>query len=206
MEIKFKNWAIKLVIICVLVYVLQLIFPGFTDFFLLTQQHPLQIWRYLTAIFLHASLGHLVLNMFALGIFGFILERMIGSRNFLITFFVTGIIANLISINFYDSSLGASGAIFGVIGALVLIRPLMVVWAFGLPMPMFIAAILWAVLDVIGVFVPSGTANIAHLSGLAIGLIIGAIYREWGSKKEQQLRVIKIDEDSIRRWEDAYMR
>jgi len=206
MEIKFKNWAIKLVIICVLVYVLQLIFPGFTDFFLLTQQHPLQIWRYLTAIFLHASLGHLVLNMFALGIFGFILERMIGSRNFLITFFVTGIIANLISINFYDSSLGASGAIFGVIGALVLIRPLMVVWAFGLPMPMFIAAILWAVLDVIGVIVPSGTANIADLSGLAIGLIIGAIYREWGSKKEQQLRVIKIDEDSIRRWEDAYMR
>ena len=57
-------------------------------------------------------------------------------------FFISGILANLISVNFYNSSLGASGAIFGVIGALVVVRPWMFVWAFGLPLPMIVAGIL----------------------------------------------------------------
>lgn len=206
MEEKFKFWAVKLVIICVLVYILQLIFGGFTEFFLLSQQHPLQIWGYVTAIFLHGSLGHIVLNMFALALFGSLLERLIGWKKFLIVFFATGIIANLVSINFYDSSLGASGAIFGIIGSLMVVRPLMVVWAFGLPLPMFIAGILWAVLDIIGVFVPSGTANIAHLAGIVFGLIFGAFYRGKGGGGEKKMRVIRLDEDSMRRWEDFHMR
>jgi len=161
-----------------LVFLIQLFVRGFTELFLLDSSAYLQIWRFVTAVFLHGGFAHLLYNVLALALFGSILERFIGGKRFLIVFFVTGILANLISVNFYDSSLGASGAIFGVIGALVIIRPLMVIWAFGMPMPMFIAGILWAAGDLIGLFVPSNVANLAHLSGMFFGLIFGFSYRK----------------------------
>ena len=136
-----------------------------------------------------------------MALFGSILEKYIGSKKFLLVFFVTGILANLISINYYDASLGASGAIFGIIGALVLIRPMLVVWAFGLPMPMFLAGALWAVGDVIGIFVPSNIANVAHLSGMFFGLVFGLIYRERVSTKNEKRLII--DESSMRKWEEV---
>ncbi len=161
-----------------IVFLIQWIFSSFTDLFLLDSSSFNQPWRFLTSIFLHGSFTHLLYNGFALALFGSILERLIGSKRFLLVFFITGILANLVSVNFYDNSLGASGAIFGIIGALIFVRPLMIVWAFGLPMPIFIAGILWAGGDLIGLFVPSNVANLAHLSGMFFGLVIGAFYRK----------------------------
>lgn len=177
-QIKFKFYALKLCGLMFLAFLIQLFVNGFTELFLLNNLAFVQPWRFLTSIFLHGSFMHLFYNIFALGLFGSILERLIGSKRFLIVFFVTGILANLVSVNFYDNSLGASGAIFGIIGALIFVRPLMIVWAFGLPMPIFIAGLLWAGGDVIGFFVPSNVANLAHLSGMFFGLIIGAFYRK----------------------------
>lgn len=194
-------------------FFIQILIPGFTDRFLLTPEAFSQPWRFVTAIFLHGSVGHLLYNLFALLLFGFILESLAGSRKFLMIFFVTGILANLFSVFFYPSALGASGAIFGIIGTLTVMRPLMTVWAFSLPMPLFVASMVWATGDIIGVFVPSGTANLAHLSGLAIGLIIGFFLisrRSW--RKHLSLRhsssseKVKIPEDYARRWEDRFMR
>lgn len=175
---KFKFYALKLCGWMIAVFLIQLILKGFTDLFLLDASTPLEVWRFITSIFLHGGIAHLLYNMFALALFGSMLERLLGGKRFLIIFFATGILANIISINFYDASLGASGAIFGVIGALVFIKPLMFVWAFGFPMPLFIAGILWATGDLIGLFVPSNVANLAHLSGMFFGLILGFIYRK----------------------------
>jgi membrane associated rhomboid family serine protease len=174
---KFKFYALKLCGFMFVIFLIQLLFNGFTEFFLLDSNSDVEIWRFFTAIFLHGGLAHLLYNIFALALFGSMLERFIGSRRFLVVFFVTGILANVVSFNFYDSSLGASGAIFGVIGALIAIRPLMFVWAFGFPMPLFVAGIIWATGDLIGIFVPSNVANIAHLSGMFFGLIFGLLYR-----------------------------
>lgn len=174
---RFRFYALKLCGIMFVIFLIQLFFSSFTDLFLLNSNAFVQLWRFVTAIFLHGGLPHLLYNIFALALFGSMLERMIGSRRFLIVFFVTGILANIISVNFYDSSLGASGAIFGVIGALVVIRPLMFIFAFGFPMPLFVAGIIWAAGDLIGLFVPSNTANLAHLSGMFFGLVLGFIYR-----------------------------
>lgn len=202
----FRFWALKLSGICIAVFILQLIINGFTDLFLLDSSKGWEIWRVITAIFLHESLGHLILNLFALMLFGSILEKVIGEKRFLIVFFVSGVAANIISLPFYSSALGASGAIFGILGCLIILKPMMVVWAYGMPMPMFVAGILWAVADIIGVFVPSGVGNIAHLSGLFVGLVFGALYfrrfRELRKKKER----IILDEEHMRRWEDAYVR
>src|SRR3989344_3189661 len=201
----FKFYAAWLAGICVLVFILQTVFSGFTELFLLNELSFSQPWRFVTAIFLHGGLTHLIYNLFALVLFGSMLERLVGSKRFLAVFFITGIGANLFSVFFYPSSLGASGAIFGIIGSLIVVRPTLVVFAFGLPMPMFIAGILWTAGDVIGLFVPSNVGNIAHLSGLAIGLLLGAFYRDWRRRRIPRER-IGLDEDFMRRWEETHLK
>lgn len=203
---KFNYYAIKIVGICVLVFVLQIIFSGFTEMFVLNQNAYSEIWRFLSSIFLHADITHLIYNMFALALFGSILERIVGGKRFLLIYFASGIIANIFAINFYTSSLGASGSIYGVLGALVIIRPLMTVFAFGLPMPMLIAGFLWAAGDLIGLFIPSNTGHIAHLSGMAVGIIIGAYLRRMYGEEKRVIGGIILDENRMRRWEDAYLR
>lgn len=202
---KFRFFALWLALLCIIMFVLQLIIPGFTDSLVLNQQSFIQPWRFATAIFLHGSLSHLLYNLFALALFGLILERLAGSRRFLLVFFAGGIFANLVSANFYSSSLGASGAIFSVIGALAIIRPLMMVWAFSIPMPLFIALTLWVAGDILGIFMPSDTANIAHLSGIAVGIILGLMFRLTIKYQKSRGYKIRIPESQMREWEDEYM-
>lgn len=205
---KFRFYTLWLAGICVVMYILQLIIPGFTDALVLNNQaiNGFQIWRFLTSIFLHASIPHLLLNMFALLLFGFILEKLIGGKKFFLVFLASGIVANLIAVNFYPSSLGASGAIIGIIGCLTIIRPFMMVWTIG-PLPMILASVVYIIIDFFGVLYPTGTGNIAHLSGIAVGLIIGLFIRvikkdfRFREKKEK----VRIPENYMREWEDRFM-
>jgi hypothetical protein len=71
------------------IFLIQLLFNGFTEFFLLDSNSDVEIWRFFTAIFLHGGLAHLLYNIFALALFGSMLERFIGSRRFLVVFFDT---------------------------------------------------------------------------------------------------------------------
>ena len=210
---KFKFYALKLCFWMFVIFLIQLLIKGFTELFLLDNHVFTQVWRFLTAIFLHGSFVHLLYNSFALALFGSILEKLIGGRRFLFVFFAAGILANIVSVNFYDSSLGASGAIFGVIGALILVRPMLTVWAFGLPMPIFVAGIIWAAGDLLGAIgyltgnPINDTGNIAHLSGLFVGLLMGIFYRKRFSLIENQNspRVL-VHEGSMRAWEDRWIR
>ncbi len=118
---------------------------------------------------------------------------------------MTGILANILAINVYSSSLGASGAIFGVIGALIVVRPLLVVFAFGLPMPIIVAGVVWVFIDIIGLFIPSEVANLAHLGGIFFGLILGAIYRDWKQPRKRR-ESERLNERIVRKWEDYYMK
>jgi len=211
MEKKIKFVTLWLSLICVVVFVIQNIVPVFTETFYLTSSSLSEPWRFLTAVFLHGGLVHLVYNLFALILFGLILESVIGSRKFLWLFLISGIIANLASFYFYPSSLGASGAIMAVLGCLAILRPTMAVWAFGLPMPMFIAAIVWAAGSFLGIF-GFGDQNvgyIAHLAGIIVGLIYGFYlrfrYRNKSSSASFEQKII-MDESSIRQWEDYHLK
>jgi len=203
---RYKFYAFKLAGICIAIFVLQVLFEGFSELFVLNQSAWIQVWRFVSAVFLHGGIGHLVYNMFALLLFGGILEKVIGGKKFLIVFFVSGIAANLISVNFYSSSLGASGAIFGIIGALVILKPGMTVWAFHLPMPMFLAGVIWAIGDIMGIFMPSNVANIAHLAGMAAGMVFGIMFRGKDREIGRKPGEIVINERSMRMWEDVHMR
>lgn len=205
----FKYYSLWLALFIIIFFILQILIPDFTELFILNDRaNNWEIWRFVTAIFLHGDISHLFYNLFALIFFGLILESLIGSKKFLWVFFLSGIIANLIAINYYEASLGASGAIYGVIGALTIIRPLFVVFAFGIPMPLFLASVLWITGDILrgaGAFGATNIGTIAHLTGIVVGFILGFMYR---SKKRKQItsnRAI-INENSIKKWEDNFMK
>ena len=205
---KFNYYALKLVGVCVVVFLMQIVFDryGFTDFLILNGNSYTEIWRFVTSIFLHADITHIIYNMIALALFGSILEKIIGGKKFLLVFFLSGIIANVIAVNFYSSSLGASGAIYGVLGTLLIIRPFMIVFAFGLPMPMIVAGLIWVGGDLVGLFIPSNVGHIAHISGMMVGIIMGFIYRNRFREEKRIVGGIILDENKMRDWEDIYLR
>ncbi len=191
---------------CVLAFVLQISLSGFTEALLLDSSSWFQPWRFISSIFLHGSLSHLIFNMFALILFGLILESVIGSKKFILVYFASGIVANLIAVNFYASSLGASGAIYGILGCLTILRPRMTVWVYSLPMPMFIAAIVWIGIGVMGIFFPSNVGDIAHLSGIVVGFLFGLYFRNrFLEVGERKVRVV-LDEGGMRNWENRWVR
>ncbi len=202
MEIKY--YSLILPIVCFFVFLLQTFIPGFTELFLLNDKAFFEVWRFLTSIFLHGGLGHLLYNCFAIAFFGIILEKTIGSNKFISIYLISGIFANLVSVNFYNSSLGASGAIMGIIGVLALIRPFMMVWSFGMILPMFLVSLIWIAGDIFGVFFPSNVGNIAHLSGMALGLVYG-LYLKVNTPKENKPIKLKIPNNYLENWEDKYM-
>lgn len=162
-------------------------------------------WRIITSIFAHGGIGHLLANLFALGLFGLILEGRIGPKRLFWLFLISGIAINLVTP--YPRSLGASGAIYAILGSLVVLRPLMTVWVSGLPMPMIVAGFFWLLQDIMGVFVPSGVGNLAHISGLFIGIGVAFFWRkQYGDKIK---RIGKPRDEALEReldaWEEKYM-
>lgn len=207
---KQRFYFLWLTLIIIAVYVLQNLIEPFTQTFMLSENALSMPWQFVTAIFLHGSLLHLVYNLFALVIFGLILEQLIGSKRFLALFFVAGIIANLISFFWYPNALGASGAIMGIIGCLAILRPMMSVWAFGMILPMFIVAILWVGGSIIGIagFGNQGVGHLAHLLGIIVGLGYGTWLkiRSKTNKRLVYMRQIKIPETTMQDWEDKNIR
>ena len=202
---KYNYWtALWLSLIIFIVFLLQLI-PGFTDLFILDSRIVLfRLWTLLTAILLHSGLPHLMYNLFGLALFGSILEHIIGSKKFLILLFVSGLTASLISLPFYTRVLGASGAVFGILGMLGILRPRLTVWLHYMPMPMIVALFVWAIGDIIGIYAPSGTANIAHLGGLFVGVAAGIYYRKQFRENKGKKEDVYIDEEKVKEWEKSF--
>jgi len=200
-----RKFVFVLIAVCTVLFMLQLIFPYIEDNFALYSNRVVsEPWMLVTSMFLHGSFEHLFFNMFALFIFGIVLEGIIGSKRFLLVYFLSGIVASLGATLFYPASLGASGAIFGIMGAVAVLRPRMVVWVMGIPMPMYIAAVLWAVLDLVGMFAPSGIANAAHLFGLGAGLLAGFLLKK---KFEESRRfVVPLSRKDRKRVEEYFDR
>ncbi len=201
-----KNYSLVLVGICVAVFIAQLFSPVIEDNFALYRSRAVEEpWMLVTSIFLHGGFTHLFFNMFALGLFGLILENIIGQKKFLLIFFGAGIIASMGAAIFYPASLGASGAIYGILGAVAVLRPRMRIWVWMIPMPMYMAAVFWAIMDLLGMFAPSGTANAAHLFGLGAGIAAGLILRG-RFRLPKKKRRDPLSRDDRRRIEDYFDR
>lgn len=148
-------------------------------------------WSLVTSMFIHNWDGfhnHILFNMIALFFFGLYLERLIGEKKFLKVYFLGGFFASacyvatslLLGIPHVKTmSMGASGAIFAVMGTLLVLRPNMkVLLYFFIPMPLYLLAIFYIIYSVPAMF--SGVGNIAHnahLGGLLAGYLFGKHYK-----------------------------
>lgn len=206
---KFRWLALELTGICTIVFILSQIFPDFFYYaFVLSRGSVLfQPWTIITHIFMHANFPHLYGNMFALAVFGTLFEKQAGSRNFLVVFFLGGFASAAAGLVFYESLLGASGAIMAVLGCFSIFRPRSVVFVLGVPMPVLAALFVWAGLDLMGVFYPDNVAHFSHLAGMAYGGIYGLWLRKLypGPKKPPKEKPA-LTEKEMEEWEDKYMR
>jgi len=142
-------------------------------------------WRLATAMFLHFGLVHLAMNMWALWEGGRLVERLYGSGRFAVVYFVSGLAGNLLSLVAQGDravSGGASGAIFGIYGALLVwlwrarrqVHPTEFRWLFGG------AAVFSAATIGLGLLIP-GIDNAAHIGGLTSGALIATALTSSGS-------------------------
>ena len=139
------------------------------------------IWQFATYMFVHdpGSITHILFNMFALFIFGHQVERQMGSREFLLFYFVCGILAGFFSFVVYSLTgywttalMGASGAIFAVQLAFAVLFPTSVIYIWGiLPLRAPVMVLGFTGLEIIMMITGLGgnTAHITHLAGFAFG-------------------------------------
>eukprot|EP00551_Chaetoceros_affinis_P010257 CAMPEP_0203677934 /NCGR_PEP_ID=MMETSP0090-20130426/30054_1 /ASSEMBLY_ACC=CAM_ASM_001088 /TAXON_ID=426623 /ORGANISM="Chaetoceros affinis, Strain CCMP159" /LENGTH=398 /DNA_ID=CAMNT_0050544981 /DNA_START=38 /DNA_END=1234 /DNA_ORIENTATION=- len=115
------SWTTKLVLANVAFYALQMISPSITRFGAKRSELIMQgkeLHRLITPVFLHGSVTHLMLNTFSLQNIGPEVERLFGGGRFLSTYLAAGVAGNLVSAYYSPNpSLGASGAVFGLMGA-----------------------------------------------------------------------------------------
>ena len=194
----------SLIIINVAVFALEAVFGSglLANFalwpvghFLVAQfDHPVgfKIWQLITCGFLHANFLHLAINMYALWMFGSDVERTLGSRHYLTLYFASLLSSSatqLIVVSMMTSAgvyptIGASGAIFGVLLAFGLLFPrrTIVLLIPPIPMPAIVFVILYALLELFsGVFgTNQGVAHFAHLGGMIGGYLT---LRHWRSRE-----------------------
>lgn len=147
-----------------------------------------EYYRMFTSIFLHFGFSHLVNNMLMLGVMGWQLELVIGRIKFLIIYFAAGLGGNVLSAlaelrtGDYAVSAGASGAIFGIIGALLYIAVRnhgQIGNVSGQGILIMVALTLYYG------FTSSGVDNFAHIGGLAAGFVLAVLlYR----KRDEEFR------------------
>jgi membrane associated rhomboid family serine protease len=149
-----------------------------------------QWWRLFTSMFLHFGLLHLAFNMWALWANGVTTERLYGSTRYLALYLVAGVAGSLTSFLWHPfvNGAGASGAIFGVLGAL---------FAYflrtdsGVPKSVLTAqrntAAIFIVISILNAARVQGIDNAAHLGGLAAGFVMGLIlYRPLDAKRDER--------------------
>ena len=130
-----------------------------------------QIYRLFTSVFLHISFFHFLFNMYALYIIGPQIENFFGKWRYLIIYLGSGLVGNLLSIafNLGTFSLGASGAIFGLLGSLIY---------FGYHYRVYLDSVIKSqiipliFLNLCIGFMFTGIDNAAHIGGLIGGLFI----------------------------------
>jgi rhomboid protease GluP len=161
-------------------FALQIFVPGLTE---AGENNPLALhgepWRLVTSMFLHGGWLHILLNSWALYQLAGLFEILLGSSRLLLVYFVSGIAGSIASVLWtHQPSVGASGAIFGVLGALIAFlgrrRERLTPQAKSLLMQL----VFWAGLNVfLGMSSPM-IDNAAHLGGCAAGLAIGLFLEE----------------------------
>ncbi len=222
-----KSWVIRLIIINIAIHFIQILTmqvgvgdPPVSASLLMTEYLGLKpklviesgyIWQLFTYMFLHGGFFHLFLNMYALLIFGMPVEQAWGSRRFLFYYFFTGIgagavifIINLIVGGAYSiSTIGASGAVFGLLLAFGMLFPEAEILLFFLiPIKARLLVILYGGLELYSLIASGGQSPISHaghLGGLIFGIVYFLIIRKRGITFKSKVIKAKLSREMDRR-------
>ena len=159
-------------------------------------------WTFLTSMFMHAGFFHIFANMLSLLFIGSLVERIIGRKRYIWFYLIAGLLAGLFFVifskipvpffsgDFETFAVGASGAIFGLVGLLMILTPNLPVYVMLIPIPIKmkyaapgILVVLWLV-SIAG-SIPVG--NTAHFGGFIAGLAYGIYLR---NKYKNKARLI----------------
>lgn len=151
--------------------------------------YGLQVWQFVTYMFVHGSLIHLLFNMLALWMFGGPVEEAMGSRKFINYYFLTGLgAAFFVCVFFWNSvTIGASGAIYGLLAAFGMIFPDAVVLVFFLfPMRAKYFVLLFAAIQLWATIANNGgeSDSIAYFAHIG-GFVTGYLYLKYHYKIEE---------------------
>ncbi len=198
-QFRYKNinsWAFILAVNVIVYLGVQL----FSNIVYYTSLVPLYIyfkhyyWQFFTYMFTHASFWHLLSNMFVLFVFAPVIERKIGTGEFLLFYLLVGVLSGVASYftywysgMYYTVLLGASGAIYGLMFLFTMLFPEAVLLIFGLiPIRAPLLILIYFFIDFFGMFSTDGVAHLVHLYGLLFALLYSIIrmrmnpLKKWG--------------------------
>jgi len=211
---RMNSWVMRLIFLNIIIFFLQELTSGYVEpiqipyggrlfeipmqmssyYFGLIPGNIIEkgyIWQLFTYMFLHGSLLHIFVNMYALLIFGISIEQAWGIKRFLFYYLFTGtgagiviFIINMIvgGTSYYASTIGASGAVFGLLLAFGILFPdAEILLFFFIPLKAKFLVILYGGLELYALISSGGQSNISHvghLGGLLFGLIYFALFKK----------------------------
>ncbi len=182
---RYYNVTFVLIVLNIIVFLINTLSPQSRIYLSLVPQLIVQggaYWEFLTYMFVHASIMHILFNMLGLFFFGFQVERRMGSTEFLIFYMLSGVGAGLISFLVYILTgtysvilLGASGAVFAVLLAYATFFPDSLIYVMGiLPIRAPILVLIYTGIEIFSQIF-SMNAGVAHLTHLA-GFLVAYLY------------------------------
>jgi membrane associated rhomboid family serine protease len=187
--------VLNLIIINALVFVAQMVLDKtmtFTNWLALYSYDSgfFEPYQLVTHMFAHGGFFHILFNMYALWMFGSVLERVWGAKKFLIFYLVCGLaagIAQTFAMDVNGMAVGASGAVMGLLAAFAYLFPNTEFFILPFPFPIkakYMVAI-YAAIDLFGGLHPGAADNIAHfahLGGMVMGFILVIIWNKTNKK------------------------
>lgn len=174
----YTRVTLSIILINIILYlVTSMFYPKLTLYLSMCPAIVIQYkfyWQFLTYMFMHANMNHIVCNMLGILIFGLRLERAIGSKEFLLFYLLCGTLSGIFSfvIYYYTGNngvllLGASGALYAVLFAYAVFFPHTIIYIWGIiPVPAPIMVLIYAVVEFFSQFYgKDSTAHMTHLFG-----------------------------------------
>lgn len=195
-------WLILINLFCFILFLIFLKFnPSFIDYIAIKPANILQglyLWTFLTSMFMHGNFLHIFVNMLSLFFIGSLVEKIIGPKRYLFFYLISGLLAGLFfvltslifSIDINTYAVGASGALFGLIGFLMIITPNLPVYIMFIPIPVkmkYAAPGMLVVLWLISIAGNIPIGNTAHFGGLIAGVIYGIYLKKSYKKKTRYI-------------------
>jgi membrane associated rhomboid family serine protease len=181
---RYYNVTLVLIVLNILVFLINTMSPQSRIYLSLVPQLVVQggaYWEFITYMFVHASITHILFNMLGLFFFGFQVERRMGSSEFLLFYMLSGIGAGLVSFAIYVLTgtysvilLGASGAIFAVLLAYATFFPDSLIYVMGiLPIRAPLLVLIYTGIELFSqIFsVNAGVAHLTHLAGFVVAYL-----------------------------------